>query len=121
VKEIALLSEVMLRLEALEEAVRSGSGSKTGKGSGKGMSKAVNGSAQAGNGSAECSASLAANNTLARYQDSINAMVPSWRLAEESAKKREYKAKLEAAEARIEELQRIIKAGRLAEIKRATS
>jgi hypothetical protein len=48
-------------------------------------------------------------------------MVPSWRLAEESAKKREYKAKLEAAEARIEELQRIIKAGRLAEIKRATS
>jgi hypothetical protein len=39
------------------------------------------------------------------------AMVPSWRLAEESQKRRDLQAKVKALEARISELKRIIKAG----------
>jgi hypothetical protein len=54
----------------------------------------------------------------ADYHMTTEAVVPSWRLAEEAQKRRALQAELQAAKQRIAELERIIKAGRLASIKR---
>jgi hypothetical protein len=92
--------------------------SRNGGGSNGGGSGSQGGLDQMNHGGSHAAMSVTTGNTHSEHKGTAGAMVPSWRLAEEAQKRRDLQAENLALKERIADLERVIRAGRLAQARR---